>query len=335
MTFDSDGGSEVEAQTVASGETATEPDDPAKDGAVFDGWYAEGADEAFDFSTAITENITLTAQWLTTVAKPEASEDLTYTGSEITAVAAADGYTVEGGSATHAGTYTATVTLAEGYAWEDGTTDAITIEYTIAADVEADTSKVGAGATVDAEQIEAAAEAIAESIEGVDSLELVLIVESGADSTADQALIEEKLAEGQQAVYFNTELLLSYTSADGTVVENLDYGDENTQLLKLVYPFTFTNRTDVHVYRVHNGALVELTTSANADGEYVTFDTKAGTITVYAKKYSTFGVGYTQEKTIPSTADGAMTGVAVAGGVGFAAFVVVILAAVFARRRER
>ncbi len=63
VTFDSNGGSSVSSQTVTDGNSASEPAGPTKDGYTFDGWYASGSDTAFDFSTAITANITLTAQW--------------------------------------------------------------------------------------------------------------------------------------------------------------------------------------------------------------------------------------------------------------------------------
>ena len=71
VIFDSDGGSEVEAQTVAAGQKAERPEDPTKDGFSFKDWYqvtdAEAgtlADTAFDFeNTAITEDITLKAVW--------------------------------------------------------------------------------------------------------------------------------------------------------------------------------------------------------------------------------------------------------------------------------
>ena len=61
VTFDSDGGSEVEAQTVEDGQTATEPVDPTKEGFVFSGWLLDG--EEYDFSTPVTADITLTAFW--------------------------------------------------------------------------------------------------------------------------------------------------------------------------------------------------------------------------------------------------------------------------------
>ncbi len=64
VTFDSQGGSSVEPQTVAVGECAVQPADPTRDGYTFTGWYAdEACTEAFDFSTPIMSNIILYAGW--------------------------------------------------------------------------------------------------------------------------------------------------------------------------------------------------------------------------------------------------------------------------------
>ena len=62
VSFDSDGGSAVEAQTVTAGEKATEPEDPTKEGCTFDYWQTEEGTE-FDFNSAITANIKLKAIW--------------------------------------------------------------------------------------------------------------------------------------------------------------------------------------------------------------------------------------------------------------------------------
>ena len=63
VTFDSDGGSAVSEKVVVENQTVGKPTNPTKDGVYFDGWYLNG--EPFDFSTPITENITLVAQWTT------------------------------------------------------------------------------------------------------------------------------------------------------------------------------------------------------------------------------------------------------------------------------
>ena len=61
VTFDTDGGSEVDAQTVAYGEKAKTPADPTKTGYTFAGWELGG--NAYDFAASVTEDITLTAKW--------------------------------------------------------------------------------------------------------------------------------------------------------------------------------------------------------------------------------------------------------------------------------
>ena len=61
ITFDTNGGSEVDAQTVAYGEKAKTPADPTKTGYTFAGWELGG--NAYDFAAAVTGNMTLTAKW--------------------------------------------------------------------------------------------------------------------------------------------------------------------------------------------------------------------------------------------------------------------------------
>ena len=65
VTFNTNGGKEtIEAQTVESGNTATKPTDPTKDGNTFAGWFSnEALTQSYDFSTSVTDNITLFAKW--------------------------------------------------------------------------------------------------------------------------------------------------------------------------------------------------------------------------------------------------------------------------------
>lgn len=66
VTFESNGGSAVEAQQVVEGKFATKPQPvPTKDGYLFTGWYTEQTmSNLFDFYTPITKDITLYAKWL-------------------------------------------------------------------------------------------------------------------------------------------------------------------------------------------------------------------------------------------------------------------------------
>jgi len=64
VTFNTNGGSSIDAVEVEEGSTVTAPTDPTLDGYTFDGWYTDSAlTTAFDFSTAITADITLYAKW--------------------------------------------------------------------------------------------------------------------------------------------------------------------------------------------------------------------------------------------------------------------------------
>ena len=71
-----DGDSEYAKQVLPSGILATRPDDPAKPGYTFDGWYtSDGAQ--WDFTTAVTENITLTARWTLKAQEVSSEQGLT------------------------------------------------------------------------------------------------------------------------------------------------------------------------------------------------------------------------------------------------------------------
>lgn len=66
VTFDANGhGTAPAAQTVEHGKTAAKPANPTASGWTFKGWYKEAAcTNAYDFSTAVTGDITLYAKWV-------------------------------------------------------------------------------------------------------------------------------------------------------------------------------------------------------------------------------------------------------------------------------
>ncbi len=75
VTFDSDGGSEMESQLVEDGQFAQEPEPPIKDKYRFTGWYLNG--RLYNFaSTKVTQDITLTAHWEAMEPLPAPTADL-------------------------------------------------------------------------------------------------------------------------------------------------------------------------------------------------------------------------------------------------------------------
>lgn len=65
ITFDSDGGSSVDALSIEKGKTAAKPSDPTRSGYTFDGWFTD-TDRTleFDFDSEINASLTLYAKWL-------------------------------------------------------------------------------------------------------------------------------------------------------------------------------------------------------------------------------------------------------------------------------
>lgn len=63
VTFDSQGGSEVPAQTVDRGGFIARPAAPTREGYTFAGWYKGTSATTYDFTTPVTGNITLYAKW--------------------------------------------------------------------------------------------------------------------------------------------------------------------------------------------------------------------------------------------------------------------------------
>ena len=63
VTFDPANGGETVKVSVRKGEKVQQPAQPQKEGYDFAGWYEAGAQSAFDFDTAVTGDLTLTAKW--------------------------------------------------------------------------------------------------------------------------------------------------------------------------------------------------------------------------------------------------------------------------------
>ena len=61
VKFNSDGGSKVEEQTIATGGKVSKPKNPAKEGYTFEGWYDN--DKPYDFDKSVTIDLELKAKW--------------------------------------------------------------------------------------------------------------------------------------------------------------------------------------------------------------------------------------------------------------------------------
>ena len=65
LSFETNGGTEITSQKVLIGNAAIKPDNPTKEGFIFDGWYSDSAfTKAYNFSTLISTNKTIYAKWV-------------------------------------------------------------------------------------------------------------------------------------------------------------------------------------------------------------------------------------------------------------------------------
>ena len=62
VIFDSDGGSNVPSQQIENGSNINKPEDPVKDGYIFEGWYVDGEKWSFN-DCSVSKDITLKAKW--------------------------------------------------------------------------------------------------------------------------------------------------------------------------------------------------------------------------------------------------------------------------------
>lgn len=139
VSFDTNGGSEIEPQTVTEGQFLAQPEKPSKAGCIFTGWFTDpDGRKPYDFNSVVYKDLTLYAGWLETTDVADAAVIVTgscvYTGDVIipemtvtmgTTVLVKDiDYSVSG-SSVQAGDAEVTITGMNGY------TGSRTVPFTI------------------------------------------------------------------------------------------------------------------------------------------------------------------------------------------------------------
>lgn len=79
ISFNTNGGSNVESQKLQAGQRLAKPDDPTRDGYSFDGWYTDKElRTAYDFDGSVTKSFTLYAKWTQKSIPDEADRENTF-----------------------------------------------------------------------------------------------------------------------------------------------------------------------------------------------------------------------------------------------------------------
>ena len=104
-----------------------------------------------------------------------------------------------------------------------------------------------------------------------------------------EAIVKESRAQNAEFIDFT----VTKTITNKGVKESVEKMNETNNVLELVIPFNFSGKTGIKLYRFHDGveALKQAKGEEVKDGTY-TLDQKAGAIHVYASKFSTYAITY-------------------------------------------
>lgn len=123
------------------------------------------------------------------------------------------------------------------------------------------------------------------------NVKITMTVES---KSADSENIEQKsinnIAKEETIEYLDISLIKTVDTATSSITET-------AKTLKIVIPFDTTGKKNITVYRYHADNAEQLSDNAENDEYYVIGDKD---ITVYAKKFSTYAIGYDKETSEPT-----------------------------------
>ena len=316
VSFNSNEGTAVDSMTCEYNQAITAPAEPTKENFVFAGWYKDAEClELWNFGSTLTEDITLYAKWND---KPVYSVSGKVTDGEsglggIT-VTLKQGNTIIATTTTAAdGSYSFITEdglyniVAEKEENDNSTIKTVKIEVTesanvndvvfVATDINSELEIKRYTPQIIVGGLDEEAQTVSSSNGNAD-VTVKMTVESTEDITgSDDATGQEQRQTEQKEIkkvsgnryiqFIEINLTQSINGAKSTKLE------ETSGLIEIIIPFEKGNKRNITVYRYHGSASEKLGAgigNANADGEY--FEVKENHIVVYAKKFSTYAIGY-------------------------------------------
>lgn len=326
VTFDSMGGTAVGPQDIMAGERVKEPDDPTRDGYHFAGWYSDTGD-AWSFSDPVDRNMTLYAKWdsepVYEIGGSVTGDDGSAAGIEITLKR---GNTIVRSTTTDdqgkyqffrvsPGLYNI---VAERTVNQNGTDVQQTVTVLVEiVDQDEQAPEIKMPPTNVNSVLELPSNAPEIMVGGLTEEAVAAATEDGSVTTdivtVSMKITPQELVTGtpveDEKVQLQQEQNAIQEQAPGKTLDFIEFeviktvGDEEPEpmeqtnnVLEIVVAFDFRNKENVGVYRYHGTEAEALTPtvgrSSQGDGTY-SLDRANGLIHIFAKKFSTYAIGYT------------------------------------------
>ena len=335
VTYNTNGGSAVGSATVSEGGKLTEPQAPTKDGYTFHGWYKDAAfTNAWNFGAdTVTGNTTLYAKWTEATKIYGISGTVYAYGGATTAsdvivkLMKGDTQVASTTSSVADGTYSFTGIAPGVYnivAEKDDTTQTTLVIVTnhdeTGKNVTLPQSKVNSKLTVNGadtpDVVAGGLDKEAAAVKGENGtatlVKVEMTVESKSDTevnSADKTNIENKAA-GKKLEYLDIKVTKTVDGNESAITKTAN-------MMEIIIPYDMTGKSNITVYRNHNGsakAFTQLNTlpgGGAVDGTYY-LDTANHLIYVYTQKFSTYAIGYNTQSGGGSGSGGSSSG----GGSG-------------------
>ena len=325
VTFDSQGGSSVDGVTGLSyGSKVTKPADPARENYEFLGWYEDDAGTTpWDFGTdTVTENTTLYAKWKQVkfrVSVEVKEHNETTPINEATVTLMQGNKTIDTGKTGTDGKFTfgryipaGAYNIVTAYTPSGGGEQTKT-SLVVIADKDETVSVIMPSPGVNSVLTVTGDDTPAVVVGGLDEEAEALKTGEVTKVTVSMKVEEQSAAEAdgtnqiQQTAGASTTLQYLEIAITKTLVTSGEPEtsgvNETTTVLEIVVPFDFIGKDTVTVYRYHDGKADALMTAAGdtkTDGTYQ-LDTVNGLIHIFARKFSTYAIGYTTDDEEPVT----------------------------------
>lgn len=130
-------------------------------------------------------------------------------------------------------------------------------------------------------------DAVAESTRGTSVVVTLTVTHepTNEEDTEHDALMDAAGGQKSKLTFLEIGIVKKVDSAPEEPITQTD------NAIEIVIPFDTTRKQNFKVYRFHDGTVDVLTTTANTDGEYIEIGT--GSVTIHAKKFSLYAIGYT------------------------------------------